>query len=367
MIISIGQRDIGEDKPCYIVAEIGLNHNGSVDVARDLIDKAARVGIDAVKLQKRSITDVLTHEHLQQPYSGPNSYGTTYGQHRAALELSEVTWCELRDHSVSVGVQFFASPWDIKSADFLADLDIPAFKVASGDVTNLPLLRHIARKGKPVILSTGMCTLDEVDEAVAVVSQHNDRIVVLHCVSTYPFDVELANLRMIPVFVRRYPHAVIGYSGHEKSGHIISVAAVVLGAKLIERHLTLDRTMRGPDHAASLEPRGFEYLIENVRKVEVALGTGEKRILDSELPIRAKLAKSIVTTCDIQAGDVITAEMLTVKSPGTGIKPKHLEELCGRIALADVQADTLLPLEAMDWAMPHERAMVAESQGDGKK
>ena len=356
MIISIGQRDIGEDKPCYIVAEIGLNHNGSVDVARDLIDKAARVGIDAVKLQKRSITDVLTHEHLQQPYSGPNSYGTTYGQHRAALELSEVAWCELCDHSVSVGVQFFASPWDIKSADFLADLDIPAFKVASGDVTNLPLLRHIARKGKPVILSTGMCTLDEVDEAVAVVSQHNDRIVVLHCVSTYPFDVELANLRMIPVFVRRYPHAVIGYSGHEKSGHIISVAAVVLGAKLIERHLTLDRTMRGPDHAASLEPRGFEYLIENVRKVEVALGTGEKCILDSEVPIRAKLAKSVVSSCDIPAGTVITVDMLTVKSPGTGIMPKDLDNICGRIAQVDVPDDTLLPMDAMDWIMANERA-----------
>ncbi len=143
MIISIGRRDIGEDQPCYIIAEIGLNHNGSVDIARDLIDEAARVDIDAVKLQKRSITDVLTHEHLQQPYSGPNSYGTTYGQHRAALELSEVTWCELRDHSVSVGVQFFASPWDIKSADFLADLDIPAFKVASGDVVEIRIERAV--------------------------------------------------------------------------------------------------------------------------------------------------------------------------------------------------------------------------------
>ena len=351
MQVQIGDHLVGEDAPCYIVAEIGLNHNGDIDIARKLIQEAAMVGADAVKLQKRTIQDVLIKEYLEKPYTGYNSYGATYGEHRQALELPDEAWPELRDLSDVEGMDFFASPWDNKSVDFLDDLKVPAFKMASGDLTNLPLLRHVAAKGRTVILSTGMSTLDEIEEAVASITEINPQLVLLHCVSTYPFDDQLANLRMITVLQERFPQAVIGYSGHEKSGHIISVVAAALGAKMVERHFTLDRTMKGPDHAASLEPHGFGLVVDNIRKMEAALGTGEKRILESEIPIRDKLAKSVVSKRDIKSGSVITVDMLMVKSPGTGIQPKHLNDLCGRIAMGDILMDTLLPIDAITWPL----------------
>jgi sialic acid synthase len=349
MKIQIGNHFVGEDAPCYLIAEIGLNHNGDLNIARQLIEEAARAGADAVKLQKRTISEVLIREYLDRLYSGENSYGSTYGEHREALELPDEFWPDLQDLSQSMGMDFFASPWDKESADFLEGLDVPAYKIASGDLTNLPLLRHVSRKGKPMILSTGMSTLEEIDEAVVAVTDLNPELILLHCVSTYPFDDHLANLNLIPFLIGRYPRAVIGYSGHEKSGHSISVAAATLGAKLVERHFTLDRTMKGPDHAASLEPHGFGFVVENVRKIESAMGTGEKDILESEAPIREKLAKSLVSRCEIKSGSVITEDMLTVKSPGSGIKPKYLGDLCGCIAQTDVPADSLLPVDALSW------------------
>lgn len=349
MTVRIGKQTVGGDTPCFLVAEIGLNHNGDVNVARRLIEEAARVGANAVKFQKRSIGDAFVQEYLERPYDSYNSYGPTYGMHRAALELPDEVWPDLQAFSRGLGLEFFASAFDERSADSLEALGVPAFKIASADLTNLPLLRHIARKGKPVILSTGMSTLDEIDEAVAAIAPINPQLVLLHCVSTYPCDDHLVNLRMIPELKARFPQVIIGYSGHEKSGHMVSVMAVALGARLVERHFTLDRTMRGPDHAASLEPHGFGLLVENVRKTERAMGNGVKTILESEKPIRDKLAKSVVSKCHIKAGTVIGRDMLTVKSPGTGIKPKHIDEVCGRTAMRDIPADTLVPLEALSW------------------
>ncbi len=361
MNIHIGNHIVGGDAKCFLIAEIGLNHNGDVRIARKLIEEAARVGADAVKFQKRTIEDVIIGEYLERPYAGYNSYGATYGEHRAALELQDEVWPELRDLSLKLGLEFFASPWDEKSADFLEELNIPALKIASADLTNLPLLKHVAAKEKPVILSTGMSTMKEIEEAVSTVQKINPQLALLHCVSTYPFDDHHANLSMIPILKDRFPQAVIGYSGHEKSGHIISVMAAVLGAKIIERHFTLDRTLKGPDHAASLEPHGFGFIHENVRKAEAAMGSGEKRILDSEKPIREKLAKSVVSKCDIKAGTVITADMLTVKSPGIGIVPTQLQDLCGRTAMVDVAVDTLLPTDALTWPLTRVEAALTSS------
>jgi sialic acid synthase SpsE len=349
MKIQIGNHVIGENSPCYIIAEIGLNHNGNIDTARKSIAEAARVGANAVKFQKRTTKDILIQEYLDRPYSGQNSYGATYGEHRDALELPDEVWPELCKMSQDLGMDCFASPWDIKSADFLETLDVPAYKIASGDLTNLPLLKHVAAKGKPVILSTGMSTIDEVEEAVRTITGINVQLILLHCISTYPFDDRLANLSLIGTLREQFPQTVIGYSGHEKSGHIISLAAAILGAKVIERHFTLDRTMRGPDHAASLEPHGFGLVVENIRKVEGAMGNGIKRILEDEMVVREKLSKSIVSTCEIKAGTIITLDMLTVKSPGNGILPRYLDDLCGKKAQVDVLADSLLPKEAVTW------------------
>ncbi|MCX6666572.1 MAG: N-acetylneuraminate synthase family protein [Euryarchaeota archaeon] len=263
---------------------------------------------------------------LDKPYSGPNSFGDTYGEHRKNLELSDDDWYRLATYSKKLGIDFFASTWDIDSADFMEKLNIPAYKIASADVTNLPLIEHIAQKKKPVILSTGMSTLQEIDEAVETIIKYTDQIILLHCISAYPFDDQYANLNIINALKKRYDFP-IGYSGHEKSGHVISLIAVALGACFVERHFTLDHTMRGPDHAASLEQHGFSDLLVSIRKVEKSLGSAKKEILEIEVPVREKLAKSIVINRTIKKGHIIKKEDLEVKGPGTGLKPKYINKL----------------------------------------
>ena len=348
MKIKIGSKYVGDNCPCYIVAEIGLNHNGELEIAKKLIEEAVKAGADAVKFQKRSINKLLIKEWINKPYSGPNAFGNTYGEHRRNLELSDDDWYKLAEYSEKMGVDFLASAWDIDSADFLEKLDVPAYKIASADVTNLPIIEHIAKKKKPVLLSTGMSTLEEIDEAVETVEKYTNGLIILHCISAYPFDDQYANLNVIKTLKERYMYP-IGYSGHEKSGHVITLGAVALGACLVERHFTLDRTMRGPDHAASLEPYGLASLVESIRKMEEAFGSGKKDILDIEVPVREKLAKSIVATKDIKKGQIIKKDDLTVKSPGIGVKPKYIEKLIGKRARQDIPEDTILPKEALRW------------------
>jgi sialic acid synthase SpsE len=346
--IKIGKRLVGEGEPCYVVAEIGLNHNGEFEIAKKLIDEAIKAGADAVKFQKRNIDKLLIRECIDRPYSGPNSFGFTYGEHRKNLELSNDDWYVLADYSKKLGIDFFASAWDIDSADFLEKLGVPAYKIASADVTSLPLIEHIAKKKKPVILSTGMSTLKEIDEAVETITKHTDKLIILHCISAYPFDDQYANLNVINALRKRY-NFPIGYSGHEKSGHVITLAAVALGACFVERHFTLDHTMRGPDHAASLEPHGFSDLLVYIRKVEKSLGSAKKEILDIEVPIREKLAKSIVANKTIKNGQIIKKDDLTTKSPGTGLRAKYIKRLIGKKAKQDIPEDTIVPKEALKW------------------
>jgi sialic acid synthase SpsE len=228
-------------------------------------------------------------------------------------------------------------------------LGVPAFKIPSADLTNLPLLEHVAKKGKPIILSTGMSTLEEIHEGVDVVKKYNDQLILLHCVSVYPCEPEEVNLRVMETLKKEFG-VLVGYSGHEKTGFAITEAAVALGAVVVERHFTLDRTMPGPDHAASLDAFGLERLIVHIRyDVEPALGTAEKKISEGEWGVRARLAKSIVSACNIKTGTVITPEMLTVKGPGTGLKPKYLSSLYGKVAQCDIMEDTLVPPEALKW------------------
>jgi len=347
--VKIGDRWIGPGEPCYIIAEIGLNHNGDVRIAKRLIDEAVKAGADAVKFQKRTVEKLLIREWLEKPYGGPNSFGATYGEHRQNLELSDRDWHTIARYSGKKKIDFFASPWDQDSADFLAKLPMVAMKIASADVTNLPLVEHIAGLGFPVIMSTGMSTLREIDEAVRAVTRHTEDLILLHCVSAYPFDNENANLRVIQTLQKKYPYPV-GYSGHEKSGIVVSLAAVALGACVIERHFTLDHTMKGPDHAASLEPEGLTRLVESIKKLESALGDGKKKgVLDIETSSREKLAKSIVSAREIRKGTRIAREDLTVKSPGTGLPPKEIPRLIGRTAKKTIPADVIIRPESLDW------------------
>jgi sialic acid synthase SpsE len=345
--LEIAGRPIGDGHPCYIIAEAGVNHNGSLDLAKRLVDIAADAGADAVKFQKRTISEILIAEALMRPYTVPTSLGATYGEHREKLELSEDDFFALADHARVRGITLLASAWDMTSADFLDRLGIPAFKIASADCTNLPLVEYIAGKGKPVLLSTGMSDMAEVEEAVATVRRHSDQLVLFQCTSTYPCDNDQINLRVIQTYRERF-RCVVGYSGHER-GLAPSEAAVALGADVIERHFTIDRTMIGPDHAASLEPTGLQRLVRNIRNIEKALGSPEKRIVEAERTVRERLAKSIVAKMDIPAGTVITADMLTVKGPGSGLKPGFMPLLVGVVAESPIQGDTLVPQEALRW------------------
>lgn len=346
--IHIGARPVGDDHPCFIIAEAGVNHNGDVEIAKRLITGATECGADAVKFQKRTVEDILIRSALERPYDSPTALAATYGEHRKKLELSEDAWHDLKKFAQEKNIIFFASAWDPKSADFLETLSVPVYKVASADLTNLPLLEHIAGKGKPVIMSTGMSTLEEIDEAVETVLAHNKELILMHTVSDYPCPDNRVNLKMIPALKSRYGLPV-GYSGHE-TGVAMSVAARTLGACVIEKHFTLDRAWRGPDHAASLEPEGLRRVVKYVRTaIEPAFGDGVKKITDEELKSRAKLAKSVAARVAIPKGTVITANMLAVKGPGTGLKPKHLKDLVGKTAQMDIFEDTLVPTEALEW------------------
>ena len=344
----IGRRSVGGNHPAFIVAEVGINHQGDVNLAKQLIEIAALAGADAVKFQKRTIERMLAKEGLNMPYEHGNSFGPTYGLHRQALELSDDAYRELKLYAEKKGPIFFASAWDEESADFLESLEVPAFKIPSADLTNLPLLAHIARKKKPVLLSTGMSSLKEVETAYSVIRQHNAEIAIMQCTSTYPTDFSDVHLRVLKTYQERFPDCVVGYSGHEL-GIAIPVAAVAFGAKIIERHFTIDRTMKGGDHAASLEPIGLQKLVRDIRNTEMAFGTGVKEIRPGELSIKRKLAKSIVSTQNIKKGDILRREMLTTKAPGTGIPPFRLQEVIGKRVMRDIPEDSVITEDTIEW------------------
>jgi len=336
----INSRLIGDSAPTFIIAEIGINHQGNAEIARQLIDAAASAGADAVKFQKRTVKAVLSKAQLNMPYHHRNSFGPTYGAHRQALELSNESYRMLKRYAEAKGLVFFASAWDTKSADMLDGLGIAAFKVASADLTNIPLLEHLSRKQKPLLISTGMSNLAEIDRAVQIVRQYGIDFALCQCTAAYPAAFNEINLQAIPMLRERY-RCIVGYSGHEL-GTGVSIAAVALGAQIVERHITLDRRMKGGDHIASLEPDELKHLVSSIREVEQALGTPEKEIWPSEIPNRQKLAKSVVARFPIKCGTVLAAEMLTIKSPGTGIPAARLHEVAGRVAAHDIEADSIL-------------------------
>ncbi len=289
MTVSIGSRVIGGGRPAYVIAEIGLNHNGELDLAKRLIDVAAEAGCQAVKFQKRT-PELATPEHMKDvPRETP--WGTmSYLDYRRRVELSRDDYLEIARYADLRGLDWFASPWDEPSVAFLDELDVPAFKVASASVTDVPLLRAIAATGKPVILSTGMSTVEEIDRAVVTLG--TSQLLLMHATSSYPMPAEEANLRTIDTLALRYP-VPVGYSGHER-GLQISLAAVALGAVAVERHITLDRAMWGSDHAASLEPQGLEHLVRDIRIIETAMGDGVKRVFPGEEAPKAKLRRVLV-------------------------------------------------------------------------
>ncbi|MHC1788039.1 N-acetylneuraminate synthase family protein [Solidesulfovibrio sp.] len=333
---------IGPGCPAFLVAEIGNNHQGSLVTARDMVRAAAASGADAVKFQKRDLGALFTRSGLDAPYGGANSFGDTYGRHRAALELPGEALAELKALAESLGLAFFASAWDAPSLRLLVDLGVELLKIPSADLVNVPLLRLAAATGLPVVISTGMSGLAEVDAAVAELRRFHDRIVILHCNSSYPCPDEQIGLPVMDLLRRRYGLPV-GYSGHEQ-GLGPTVASVAFAPAVIERHFTLDRSLPGTDHQASLTPDAFAALAGMVRQAEAAMRVTRKQIFPGEAAAATKLRKSLVFARDLPAGHQVGPEDLACKCPGTGLSPGLGDAVAGCRLLVRVRQD-----EAVAW------------------
>ena len=343
--IVIGKRAIGAGQPCFIIAEAGVNHNGDPALAVRLVQAAVAAGVDAVKFQtfnaKRLATFAAPKARYQVETTGESESQLDM---LSRLELSPTCIVGCWPNASGPGIQFLSSPFDEPSADLLESLGVAAFKVPSGEITNFPYLSHLARKGRPLIVSTGMATLDEVESAVrAIAAAGNPPIVLLHCVSNYPADPASVNLRAMATMSRAFQVAV-GYSDHT-IGNEVALAAVVLGACVIEKHFTLYRSLPGPDHRALLEPLELASLVRGIRTVEAARGDGCKRPAASEAETAAVARKSLAAATDLIAGTILTESMVAVKRPGTGLPPGMLPQVVGRRLCRTVPKDALLTME----------------------
>jgi len=342
--IRITDRLIGEGEPCFVIAEAGVNHNGDINLAKKLIDTAREAGADAVKFQTYQAEEVVTRDALKAGYQKEttSSNESQYNMIKR-LELSRKDFKELYIFAREKDILFLSSPFDSGSVDLLDELGVPAFKVPSGEITNFPLLRYIAGKKKPIILSTGIATLEEIKEALEVIKAEgvND-IVLLHCISSYPAKIEDMNLRAM-ASLRSAFKLPVGLSDHSH-GITVPIAAVALGACIIEKHFTLDRNLAGPDHRASLEPEELKKMVTAIRDVERAMGDGIKRPTKDEEENKKVGRRSIVARVDIPRGTVITEAMLAIKRPGTGLEPKYLEEVIGKSARHDIEANEPISL-----------------------
>jgi N-acetylneuraminate synthase/sialic acid synthase len=310
---------------------------------------AKECGVNAVKLQKRDNRALYTRELYEKPYENENSYGKTYGQHREALEFGRREYEALIAYAREQGVTFFSTVFDFPSADFAAELGLPAFKMASGDLRNLPLLTYVARIGRPMIISTGAATLEDVRRAHDAIMPLNHQLCILQCTAGYPAAFEELDLRVIDTYRRAFPEAVIGLSSHD-NGIAMAVAAYVLGSRVVEKHFTLNRAMKGTDHAFSLEPVGMRKMVRDLRRTRQALGDGQKKQYPSEEGAYIKMGKSLVAARALPAGHVLTRADVAIKSPGGGLPPFELERLLGRRLTAPLSEDASFTLEMLEAA-----------------
>ena len=345
---SLGHRMVGAGCPCFVIAEAGVNHNGSLDMAMRLVDAAASAGVDAVKFQTFRADKIVTPDAPKARYQ----MGTTEDTESQLdmlrrLELDSAAYRALAQRCAEIGLVFLSTPFDEESADLLEAIGVPAFKVPSGELTNLSFLSYLARKGLPLIISTGMATLEEVRAAVdAVQCAGCHRFAILHCVSNYPADPGDVNLRAMASMAAAFG-VPVGYSDHTL-GNEVSFAAVAMGACVIEKHLSLDRSLPGPDHRSSSEPEELASLVAGIRAIEAALGDGEKRPAASENETARVARRSLVAARIIPAGAILTADMVVNRRPGTGMAPARLGELTGRRAHGDIAEGTVLAPEMFE-------------------
>ncbi len=344
--LAINGRRIGDDTDCYVIAEIGHNHQGDLDKARELFRQAKECGADAVKLQKRDNRSLYTAQMYNKPYDNENSFGKTYGEHREFLEFGRSQYMELARYARELGLAFFATAFDRPSADFLRQLEMPAYKFASGDLKNVPLLKHVAAFGMPMIVSTGGGTMDDVRRAYDAVMPINPRLSFLQCTMSYPTEAKEIDLRVIATLREAFPDVVVGLSDHF-NGIVVAAAAYVLGARIVEKHFTLNHTMKGTDHPLSLEPIGLRKMVRDLRRLRDALGDGIKKVYPSEVSAIGKMGKALVAARDLPAGHVLDAADVAAKSPGGGLPPFEIDRVIGKRLLVPHKADDMLCLEKL--------------------
>jgi N-acetylneuraminate synthase len=340
--VRIGDRALGDGEPCFVIAEAGVNHNGDLRLAKKLVGLAKEAGADAVKFQTFRAEDVATAGAGKADYQiRTTGAGESQLEMIRKLELSAGDCREIASCCRERDIMFLSTPFDPGSADLLEEIGVAAYKIASGEITNFPLLRHVARKGKPVILSSGMSTLQEVENAVRCIEGEGQRrIVLLHCTSNYPASAGSVNLKAIATLKRAFGYPV-GFSDHTE-GIMASVLAAARGACIVEKHFTVDRSMPGPDHRASLEPEELKALVKAIRDAGAMMGDGIKRPAPEEENTRRVARRSVVADTDIEVGTVIGESMLNVKRPGTGIEPAMIGEIVGKMARRHIRKDTLI-------------------------
>jgi sialic acid synthase len=322
----------------FVIAEIGHNHQGKLDTCKAMFLAAKEAGAHAVKLQKRNNKTLYTKALYNESYNSENSYAPIYGEHREALEFSREQYAVLIAYAKQIGIIFFATAFDFESLDFLVDLDMPAYKIASGDLLNTPLQARIAKLGKPVLLSTGGGTFKDIKRAVDNILKYNDQLIVFHCTASYPANVEDMNLLVIPELKKLFPDLIIGLSDHENGIDAASVG-YMLGARVFEKHFTLNRSWKGTDQSFSLEPEGLRKLIRNLNRIPVLLGSSDKQLLESEKRPLKKMAKTLVAKTDLSVGQILTEADIAIKSPGGGLPPYELDNLIGKVLIKELKED----------------------------
>jgi sialic acid synthase SpsE len=327
-----------------LIGEIGQNHNGDIKIAKKLIDLCKNFGVKLVKFQKRDIKGEFTKEAFEKVYDNVNSFGKTYGEHRNFLELNEEQHLELKQYANERDLIYFCTPCDIESVKMLERIKCPFYKIASRDITNIPLLEYIGKLNKTVIISTGMAEMEDIDLALKALNLPTNKVIIMQCTSEYPCPSENANLNVIKTFNEKYKN-IIGFSDHT-DGVFTALCSVFCGAKIIEKHITLSRSMRGSDHAGSLEPQGLQKLSKYIKNVPIVLGSYKKELKNNILYSKNKLMKSLTSKISIKKGEIITQEMLCLKCPGNGILYKNKDKIIGKKANIDIDKDKTLKL---DW------------------
>jgi len=334
----IENKKINDKSECFVIAEVGHNHQGSVETAKQIFDKAKEAGATAVKLQKRDNKQLFTKEMYDSNYDSRNAYGDTYGAHRDALEFGMDEYIDLQQYAKELGLIFFATPFDLSSVDFLEKLNMPLYKIASGDLKSTPLLKYVAKTKKPIIVSTGGGEMDDVQRAYDVITKENPNIAILQCTAAYPCEPEEMNLNVIKTFRKKFPEKVIGLSDHQ-SGISMALVAYTLGARIIEKHFTMNRAWKGTDHAFSLEPVGLTKLVRDLKRAKVALGVGEKKSMDKEVKPLFKMGKKLVAASDLLKGKIITDSDIAIKSPNDGLPPFEWDNVIGLTLQKDLKKD----------------------------